>query len=122
MFGLLGSIEVFAIIMFFIALFGTMASNDIIKAIIFLVLMQSSVIVFWISFGYHDEILPPIGEYLAYGIGLADPLPQALMITAIVIGMAVTAVALTMLITLCRKYQSTMWHDIKERSDKDTAL
>ena len=44
---------------------------------------------------------PPIGESAAPA---ADPVPQALMITAIVIGAAVTAVGLMMFIALYHRY------------------
>jgi multicomponent Na+:H+ antiporter subunit C len=51
----------------------------------------------------------------------ADPLPQALMITAIVIGVSVTAVALTMFITMYHIYGTTNWGKIvrKRIAQKD---
>ena len=93
---------------FFLGLYGLIVSRNMIKSIIFITVMQAAVIMFFISLGYHTGIMPPIGEYLDYA-AIADPLPQALMITAIIIGMAVTAVNLTMLITLFRKYKTTDW-------------
>lgn len=39
----------------------------------------------------------------------ADPLPQALVITAIVVGISVTAVALIMFISMYHKYGTTNW-------------
>jgi multicomponent Na+:H+ antiporter subunit C len=39
----------------------------------------------------------------------ADPLPQALVITAIVVGIAVTAVALIMFIAMYHKFGTTNW-------------
>jgi len=45
---------------------------------------------------------------------LADPLPSALMITAIVIGLSVTAITLTMLMTLLRRYRTADWAAVQE--------
>ena len=120
MFGPFGSVEFFAILMFFIGFFGLVTANDSLKSIIFTVLMDAGVIMFWVTFGFTEGIVPPIGENIADYLDvlpLADPVPQALMITAIIIGMAVTAINLIMIITLTRKYKSTMWADLKAGHD-----
>jgi multicomponent Na+:H+ antiporter subunit C len=86
-------------------------SKCIIKSIISIVLMETSVVIFFLSIGYSFLHRPPIGQDLQY---VSDPLPQALVITAIIIGTAVTAVNLIMFISLSRKYKSTDW-DIEEQ-------
>ena len=112
-------IEVFAFIMFFIGFYGLITSNNVIKSIIFVCLLEMAVIVFWIGLGFRVGMVPPIGDLLlstpdiAY---VADPLPQALMLTAIIIGMSVTAANIVMLITLMRKVKSTDWDVLKAKS------
>jgi len=62
-------------------------------------------------------LLPPIGRNLTENFDyIADPLPQALMITAIIIGLAVTAVDITMVIYLTNKTKTTDWHEVREKS------
>ena len=106
-----------AIVMFFLAFFGLITSSNIIKSVICLMLKQTAVIVFFLGMRYREGMLPPIGLNLVESIDyIADPLPQALMITAIVIGLAVTAVDITMIIYLTNKTNSTEWQEVKEKS------
>ena len=110
-------VELFALIMFFIGLYGLFISKNAIKSIMFVSVMEIAVIMYWIGIGFRIGMLPPIQEFLSEDIAyVADPLPQALMITAIIIGMAVTATNIIMLVTLVRKVKSTDWDTIKEAS------
>jgi len=109
-------IEIFVIAMFFISFYGLIVSKNAIKSIVFIVLMESAVIMFFLSLGYSSGIIPPIGQNLELAENVADPLPQALMITAIIIGLSITAINITMLITLCRKLKTTDWDIIRKKS------
>jgi len=110
-------VQTASIIMFFLSFFGLLSSRDIIKSIVCLVIKETSVVVFFLSLGHTRGILPPIGsnlvDYIDY---IADPLPQALMITTIIIGLAVTAVDITMVMYLTRETNSTNWQEVKEKS------
>jgi multicomponent Na+:H+ antiporter subunit C len=109
-------IQIASIIMFFIAFFGLITSRHIIKSVIFLILKETAIIVFFLSLTFRRGMLPPIGLNLADDITLiADPLPQAMMITAIVIGLAVTAVDITMIMYLTRQTKSVDWIEVEER-------
>jgi len=103
--------EYFAIALFFISFYGLITSRNIIKSVISIGLMEIAVVMFLLSIGYFEGIRPPIGENLN---NTADPLPQAMVITAIVIGITVTAVNLTMLISLYRQDKSTDWDIVKD--------
>lgn len=107
--------ENISIILFFIGVYGVCARRNIIKTIVALSIMQASVILFFVSIT--DEASnPPIGSEAFLGNNLntlADPVPQALMITAIVIGISVTALCLTMFVTLFHKYGTTNWKKVK---------
>ena len=106
-------LEIIAALMFFISFYGLISSKNVIKSIIFIGTMEMAVIMFFLSLGYQRGIVPPIGRGLE---NTADPLPQALMITAIIIGLAVTAVNLTMLISLTRQIKKTDWDTIKKNN------
>lgn len=100
-------------LLFFISFFGLITSRNVIKSIILLIVMQTSIIIFWLVIGStHGQVAPILtSEQVLQGdlSGIADPLPQALMLTAIVIGISVTAIIITMLNGLFRKYGSTDW-------------
>jgi multicomponent Na+:H+ antiporter subunit C len=109
--------ETIGIVLFFTGLYGIIARRNIVKTIISLGIMETAIVLFFVSVNHEAGSLPPIGNL--EGVAAADPLPQALMITAIVIGVSVTAVALTMFITLYHKYGTTNWEKIvRKRSEQ----
>lgn len=120
-------VELAAIVMLFLSFYGLMVARNIIKSIICISLMEVAVVMVWLSIGFRVGQTPPImasigGHEAIDTIGIAyiaDPLPQALMITAIVIGLAVTAVNTIMFITLYRRYRSVDWDMIKLKSLED---
>ncbi|AKL96413.1 multisubunit sodium/proton antiporter, MrpC subunit [Clostridium aceticum] len=100
-------------LLFFVGLYGICARRNIIKTIISIEIMQSAVILFFITINFTKGAKPPIG--VGPHTHVADPLPQALMLTAIVIGVAVTAVSLTMYIAIYHKYGTTNWQRAMEK-------
>jgi multicomponent Na+:H+ antiporter subunit C len=105
-------LDIFPIVLFFISFFGLTTSENIIKSIILTMLMQTSVIMFWLVVGSRHGVRPPIiyDTALLYNLEqISDPLPQALMLTAIIIGISVTAINITMLNSLYRKYHTAEW-------------
>ena len=108
-------VEISSIIMFFIGFYGLITSRNIIKSIASITIMEMAVIVFFLGLGFLDGMNPPIGAAVE---NAADPLPQALVLTAIIIGVTVTAVNLTMLISLTRQIKSTDWDNVKSTSSE----
>lgn len=109
--------EVVSIILFFIGVFGLVARRNIIKSIISIVIMEVAVILFFLTINFTPDSVPPIGtEAVTH---FADPLPQAIMITAIIIGVGTTAVALTLFITLHHRYGTTNWEKAKVKRIED---
>jgi multicomponent Na+:H+ antiporter subunit C len=111
-------IEISAIIVFFIGFYGAITSKRVIKSIAAISLMEIAVVVFFLSFGFSQGAAPPIGDDLPTGelTAVADPLPQALMITAIIIGVAVTAINLTMMISISNKHKAINWEEINRET------
>ena len=107
-------------LLFFISFFGLITSRNVIKSIVFIIIMQTSVIIFWLLISSFHGTQPPIispGDLAVNGLdGVADPLPQALMLTAIVIGISVTAIIITVLNALFRKYRSTDWETLEKEA------
>ncbi|MCL2571252.1 MAG: cation:proton antiporter subunit C [Defluviitaleaceae bacterium] len=114
--------DIFPIILFFISFFGLITTNNTMKSIVFIMLMQTAVIMFWVGVGARFGAQPPIiGDiaYLENPDAIADPLPQALMLTAIIIGIAVTAINITMLNALFRKYKTMNWQALQNLSSTE---
>lgn len=110
-------LDIFPVILFFIGFFGLITTTNIIKSIVFIMLLQTAVITFWLGVGSRLGVVPPIiGDiaYLESPDAIADPLPQALMLTAIIIGIAVTAVNITMLNGLFKKHKTVNWQAMEE--------
>lgn len=106
--------ESVSILLFFIGIYGLIARRNILKSIMSISIIQVAIILYFISANVAVGSLPPIGDVSAE-LMVADPLPQALMITDIVIGIGVTAAGLTMFIHLYHHYGSTNWLKIKKK-------
>jgi len=104
--------------LFFIGIYGLLARRNIIKTVISLGIIQSAIVLFFLTINYEVGRIPPLGDAATVATAV-DPVPQALMITAIVIGVAVTAVSLTMFISLYHHYGTTNWIKVinKRRDD-----
>lgn len=119
-------LDLFPIFLFFISFFGLITGKTVIKSIVYILLMQTSVIMYWLILGRGLRNRPPIIDNIAHLEdlpALADPLPQALMLTAIIIGISVIAINITMLNALFRKFGTADWKKIdtlaREHEDKD---
>jgi multisubunit Na+/H+ antiporter MnhC subunit len=95
------------VIVFGIGLYAVMVKKNLIKIVIGLSLMEYSVQYFLIATGYITGGSPPIvvlPDVVPETVVMVDPLPQALVLTSIVIGLSVTALALSIAIVLYRHY------------------
>ena len=75
--------------------------------------MSGGVILYLISINRQPNSMPPIVGEIS-GV-YADPLPQALVITAIVVGIAVTSITLIMFISMYHNYGTTNWLKVKKK-------
>ena len=106
-------VEIASVLVFFAGFYGLITSRNAIKSVAAIGIMEIAAVMFFLSLGYFAGIRPPIGSDMSRA---ADPLPQALVITAIVIGIAITTINLTMLITLVRQFKTLDWDMIKKKS------
>lgn len=110
--------EIAAIIIFFIGIYGVIARRNILKTVICIGIMETAIILYFVSSKVVYEKAPIIADTISSAY-IADPIPQALMITTIVIGVGVTAIALTMFINLYHRFGTTNWEKAKKLRDKD---
>jgi len=78
--------------------------RNIIKIIIGLGIIEYAVNLFIILIGYRAHGRAPILSQQQEIIGMVDPVPQAMVMTTIVIGLAIIAVAVAIAIRLYEKY------------------
>ena len=92
------------LVLFSIGLYCVLRKRNIIKIIIGIGIMEYAINLFFILIGYVKEGRPPIlarGQIIAK---MVDPLPQAMVLTAIVIGLALTLLLVAMAIRIYEKY------------------
>jgi len=103
------------LMLFMVGLYGVLVKRNLIKIIISLIIMESAVNVFIVMVGYRKDGIAPIMnkamEADAFVRSTVDPLPQALVLTAIVIGLGVTAMTVAIAMRLYERYGT---YDIKE--------
>ncbi|MCD6398256.1 MAG: NADH-quinone oxidoreductase subunit K [Spirochaetaceae bacterium] len=92
--------QILLIILFLIGFWGIIAKKNIIKKIFALSILNSSVLILYITEGSKIGTNAPIMEEGVKNV--VDPVPQALMLTAIVIGVCITALALAIAFRLYR--------------------
>lgn len=93
-------------VLMLVGIYGMMAKRNLLKKLMGMNILQVGVILFFLTFSPKDgATIPIIDPALGNDPRLySNPLPQALMLTAIVVGVATTGVALALLIRIHRKY------------------
>jgi len=103
------------LVLFMVGLYGVLVKRNLIKIIVSLVVMESAVNLFIVMVGYRlkgiapimDSTIPP-DQFVAASV---DPIPQALVLTSIVIGVGVTAMTVAIAMRLYERYGT---YDIQE--------
>ena len=119
---LLGLANYWVVIVLMMAGFYTViAQGNLVKKVVGLNIFQVSVFVFYISMGKVDGGSAPI---LKEGIELySNPLPHVLILTAIVVGVATTALALALVVRINHAYGTIEEDEIQviEHDEEDIA-
>jgi multicomponent Na+:H+ antiporter subunit C len=104
---------ILAVFLFLIGVYGVVAKRNLIKIVIGIALMEYSVNLFLILVGYvKGGTAPILTEGMTKDL-FVDPLPQAMVLTAIVIGLATTALLLAIAIRIYKKYGTFDIREIK---------
>ncbi|MFB6086105.1 MAG: cation:proton antiporter subunit C [Halodesulfurarchaeum sp.] len=97
-------IHVAAMVVLSVGLYGVIASPNLVKKVVGLNVFQVGIFLFFIGSGFVEGGEPPIGTH---GPGpYVSPLPQVLILTAIVVGVSLTAVALALIVRIYDGYGS----------------
>ena len=94
------------VVLILVGLFGLIVKTNLVKKLIGLTILQTAVILFYVSTGVKEGSQIPIIEKSEKGYevaaveGVANPLPHVLMLTAIVVGVATLGVGLSLIIRI----------------------
>ncbi|MGM0675627.1 MAG: sodium:proton antiporter [Spirochaetota bacterium] len=106
-------------LVFLIGMWGVLSKPNILKKVVALNVMNGAVVMFFIHHGSRSGTTAPIRNDDIAGFSRAvmvDPLPQALMLTAIVVGICITALGLALAVLLYRKFGTLDMREIEDRA------
>ncbi len=106
----------------FIGLAGMLMTNNVLRMLLALVLLESGANLLLILSGYQEGGVAPVflpGSALAQPMN--DPVPQALVLTAIVIGVGVQALALALIFRVKAYYNTLDITEIRQQLEHDLA-
>ncbi len=105
-----------AAILLLIGLHGMLMRPNLIKKLMAMNIMQVAVIMFFVSLAMKTGGTAPIERHGITDVNTyINPLPHALMLTAIVVGVSTTGVALALLVRIYRFYGTLEEPEILER-------
>lgn len=93
-----------AMILFVIGLYTVLTHSNLIKKIIGINIMETSIFLFFVSIGYRKGASAPIYESISGEGFFVNPLPAALMLTGIVVAVSITAFSLSIVIKIHEAY------------------
>ena len=104
-----------ALALILIGVYGVLTRRNLIKILLAFSVTDSGVNLLFISVGYILNGTAPIFSPAVVGknVTMVDPIPQALVLTAIVIGLGVTAVGLALVLRLYRHHNSINIDEIR---------
>lgn len=97
-------IYLMCLVLFCIGVYCILVKRNLIKIIIGLGIVEYAVNLFFVLVGYRVQGRAPILAQDQVIQNMVDPLPQALVLTAIVIGLAVTALIVAIVMRFYEKY------------------
>ena len=106
---------ILTIIVILVGLYGLATSKNIIKSVFCVTIIESGLILLFLNLGNLEGGSIPILGGLVENI--VDPIPQALMITTIVIGSTITALALMLCIKIFHHFGSIEWKEVLGREE-----
>ena len=104
---------VFAVLLM-IGFYGVIAKQNLIKKLIGLSIFQSAVFLLYITMGKVDGGTAPIFQTGVANQVFSNPLPEVLILTAIVVGISTMALGLGIVVRIKEEYGSIEEDEIRE--------
>lgn len=106
-------------ILFFLGVYGMVLSKNYMKKLMAMNVMQVAVIYFYLCFAQKDGAMIPIQNGITTGPSMyINPLPHGLMLTAIVVSLGTTGVAIALLMRIKEIYGSVEEVEVLRRASK----
>ncbi len=102
-----------AVVLLMTGLYIVMTRGNLIKKVVGLNIVQTAVFLLYISIGYVEDGTAPI--VLEGAARYSNPLPHVLILTAIVVSVATTSLALALIVRIREAYGSIEEDEIRER-------
>lgn len=104
---------ILSLIIIAVAIYGICTSENIIKSIIcFNIIQAALILLFTILASQSGYDIPIVTDVISE---MVDPLPHALMITAIVISASITALALMITVKIFHYYGTVNWSELAQK-------
>jgi len=115
---IIAMVDIGSMILFFIGLFGLLTQRHILKIFISVSIMEIAIFLFFIGNTFNKAFTAPIlGDGHTEFIAMNDPIPHAMILTAIVIGMAVFALGVSFAIEYYKLTGRTDINDMHEMGE-----
>ncbi len=108
-----------AFILFVIGLYTVLTHSNLLKRIIGVNIMETSIFLFFVSIGYIKGAQAPIIDLTLGDIVYVNPLPSAMILTGIVVAVSITAYALSLIIRIHEAYGSIDLNEILRPKEGD---
>lgn len=102
------------IVLIIIGLYAIITKRNLIKIAIGFCMIEYGINLLFAFIGFKKDALAPIITNLDAPKVFVDPIPQALVLTSIVIGLGTTAVMVSMIIRLYEKYKTLDINEIRK--------
>lgn len=112
-------VYILSIILLLIGIFGVFTRKNLIKIIISVAIIETAVNLFLIFVGYRSNGIAPImteqhRDAELFALQSVDPLPQAMILTSIVIGLSILALMVAIALRIYHVYGTYDITEIKE--------
>ena len=108
-----------SIAIFLIGFHTLLTHSNLIKKVIGMNIMETAIFLFIVSIGYIRDRHPPIVVEAERHM-MINPLPSALVLTGIVVGVSLTAFALSMIVKLYKYYGTVDIDEIMEIRSRES--
>lgn len=102
-----------------IGMLGLVISSNLFRMVLALVIAEAGANLLLVLVGYRADAVAPILGVHPAELPMVDPIPQVLVLTAIVIGVGVQALAVSALVRIYRVYGTLDVRELRERFGLD---
>jgi multicomponent Na+:H+ antiporter subunit C len=108
------SLYLLCMVLMAIGIYCMLVKKNLVKKIIGLGIMEYAINLFFILMGYRQGGEAPILDKQTAIANFVDPLPQALILTSIVIGLGVTSLMVALVVRIYEKYKTFDINEIRK--------